>query len=72
MTETIQIIPIIDAIINVVIILHHFGKEFAQEFIIGRFLETEFADIIEVNSELLCASHDETRQKQPNKVIRLR
>ena len=53
------------------IVLHHFGKEFAQEIIIGRFLETKFADIIEVDAELLCGSHDERRQKQPNKVIGL-
>jgi hypothetical protein len=69
--NTIQGIPVIYAIVNVVIILHHFGKEFAQEVIIGRFLETKFADIIEVDAELLCTSHDETGQKEPNKVIGL-
>jgi hypothetical protein len=54
-----------------VVVLHNFGKEFAQEIIIGRFLETKFADIIEVNSELLCTSHGKTRQKQVNTVIEL-
>jgi len=48
-------IPIINTIINVIIISHHFDKEFTQEVIIRFFLETKFPDIIEVNSELLCA-----------------
>jgi len=53
-----ECIPIINTIINVIIISHHFDKEFTQEVIIRCFLEleTKFPDIIEVNSELLCAS----------------
>jgi hypothetical protein len=53
-TKTVQEVPVINAVVNVVVVLHHFGEQFAQEFIVGRFLKAKFPDIIEINAEFLC------------------
>lgn len=51
--HTVQQIPIEDTIINLVVVFQDLGEQLSQEIVIGCFLETKFADIVEIDTKFL-------------------
>lgn len=46
--------PVIHLVILVPVVLHGCSEEFAEEVVVGCFIECQFADVIEVDGKFLC------------------
>lgn len=52
--RTVQHIPIENAVVEIVVILHYLREELTKEIIIRGLLEAELANVVQVDCELLC------------------
>lgn len=50
---TVEKIPVINTIVDVIVVFHDFSKKFPQEIVVWGFLETKFSNIVKVDAELL-------------------
>lgn len=50
---TVKHVPIEISVLHVAVVLQHFRKKLSQEFVIGRFFEAKFSDVIQIDTELL-------------------
>ena len=48
--------PVVHAILGLARIFKNLGEELSQEVVVGRLLEAELANIVEVDGELFCRS----------------
>lgn len=63
--------PVVNAIFRLAAVLEDLGEEFAQEVVVGCLLETELADIVEVDSELLCEKEEPNVREGQLGLVRL-
>ena len=50
---TVQEIPVIHSIVDVIVVLHNLRKELAQEIVIGSLFETQLPHIVEIYTKFL-------------------
>lgn len=49
-----QQVPIVFAILNIAIRLQNLGEEFTQEVVVRCLFEAKLANVVEINTKLLC------------------
>ena len=62
--------PVVHAVFDFPAVLEDLGKEFSEEIIVRGFLETELANIVEVDGELLCIRDVDGEEMSENRQVK--
>lgn len=56
--------PVVRAVFDLARVLQHLGEELSEEVVVGRLLETELPDVVEVDGELVCSEEVMRMEKE--------